>query len=567
MSTAPESTAAAPLPVGEEKDASTKSIIYYAIGNIENGLANQFYNILSIITVVALGMSPLLIGLIISLKTIFEAITDPAMAHITDNARTRWGRRIPFILFGGISRCLLVFALFLFFPHSDSIKSNQAYQQEKAATEAAEHARLEASSAAAQHKVEPSASKPAPQATLTETAISPSDTPPLPKPSNPKPIQLEEKIKSGFRALTSAENSHHKHVFYYLLVFSLGFALLSSVGSVPYYALGMEIAPSYDGRTKVVTYRSYADKAMSIVAGWILPFCFLPIFVNVFEGLVWYGVVVCAVGIPATIAMCYKVKEPAYTKVITKGPKPPLFTSMWQTARSIHFLKILFLYVFIGFTNGIFVQVSTFLVLYWVFAGDMLHGTVLNSYAGTLGIALAIGVLPLIQWACRRFSKHDALRAAIVWMAVGAAMKWFCITPKLPYLTLVLPFFFSIGISSVYTILPSLMADVTDVDELQNGVRREGMFGAVMAFLMKALGSLQPVLAAVVLTVSGFDASLGVAQPEEVIHRMRLMASWVPASLLLLALVALWRYPLTREYMMEVKAQLVRNRAAKAAKA
>jgi len=34
--------------------------------------------------------------------------------------------------------------------------------------------------------------------------------------------------------------------------------------------------------------------------------------------------------------------------------------------------------------------------------------------------------------------------------------------------------------------------------------------------------------------------------------------------LLLFALIALWRYPLTREYMEQVKAKLIVNRAARA---
>jgi Na+/melibiose symporter-like transporter len=45
---------------------------------------------------------------------------------------------------------------------------------------------------------------------------------------------------------------------------------------------------------------------------------------------------------------------------------------------------------------------------------------------------------------------------------------------------------------------------------------------------------------------------------------MRLMFSFVTAGLMLFALIALWRYPLTRAYMEEVKAKLLVNRAARA---
>jgi GPH family glycoside/pentoside/hexuronide:cation symporter len=88
------------------------------------------------------------------------------------------------------------------------------------------------------------------------------------------------------------------------------------------------------------------------------------------------------------------------------------------------------------------------------------------------------------------------------------------------------------------------------------------MFGAVMAFLIKATGAIQPVLAGAVLLIAGFDVTLGADQSPETIFRMRVMFSLIPAGLMLLALVALWRYPLTREYMEEVKAKLLVRRAA-----
>ena len=175
--------------------------------------------------------------------------------------------------------------------------------------------------------------------------------------------------------------------------------------------------------------------------------------------------------------------------------------------------------------------------------------------------AVAFAALPLINWACRRLQKHRTLRYGILWMSIGTALNWVLINPAHPYWQLILPFFFALGISSVYTILPTMMADVTDIDELQNGTRREGMFGAVMGFLIKLTGTLQPLLAGVVLVIAGFDASLGAHQTPETILRMRIMFSIIPACLLLFALVALWRYPLTREYMAEVNEKLKIMRA------
>lgn len=526
-----------------DNDAPRKEIVLYAVGNIEGGIANQFYSILNTVTVVALGMNPMIMGVILSLKTIWDAITDPIMAQITDNAHTRWGRRIPFILTGGVARVLFLVMVFVFFPRDPGMKSNAEFKR-------LEDGRIAQSEAAAQNE---------------ETATHGGATV---EPASPvkKPPGFGEQFKSGFEIfLSPAADPYTRHVAIYLLLACLVFTLLSTVQSVPYYALGIELAPSYDGRTRVVVYRAFVDKAMSLVGPWILPFIFLPVFINVIDGLVWYAVFVCLIGIPTTVAMCMAVKERGYHPEIKRPPAPPILKSIWLTAKNIHFLKILFLYVFLALTNGIFLQVGSFLTLFYVFRGNIVQGGVMNGYATIIAVFLGFATLPLINWASHRIGKHRALRYAIIWMSLGAASVWFLYNPAHPYLILIHPFFWSIGIGSVYTILPSLMADVTDIDELENGVRREGMFGAVMAFLSKALLSVQPVLAASVLLASGFDASLGAGQPPEVFAHMRLLASFVPAGLLLFAIVVLFHYPLTRARMAEVKATIAARRAAAAA--
>jgi GPH family glycoside/pentoside/hexuronide:cation symporter len=180
----------------------------------------------------------------------------------------------------------------------------------------------------------------------------------------------------------------------------------------------------------------------------------------------------------------------------------------------------------------------------------------LGAQVQMLAWVLGLLQLPLINWACRRFQKHRVLQFAIVWMSIGTALNWWLMNPDHPEYQFILPFFFSVGIGSVYTVLPTLMADVTDWDELKYGLRREGMFGAVMGFLMKLIGTMTPIAAGVVLVLSGFDATLEYRQEPETILNMRIMFSFVPATMLLFALAALWKYPLTRERVAEIKSVL-----------
>jgi GPH family glycoside/pentoside/hexuronide:cation symporter len=74
----------------------------------------------------AFGMDPFLAGLLGGLPRIFDALTDPIMGFISDNTKSKWGRRRPYIFIGAILSGILFAVLWQMDP-ADSQNYNFWY--------------------------------------------------------------------------------------------------------------------------------------------------------------------------------------------------------------------------------------------------------------------------------------------------------------------------------------------------------------------------------------------------------------------------------------------------------
>lgn len=109
---------------------------------------------------------------------------------------------------------------------------------------------------------------------------------------------------------------------------------------------------------------------------------------------------------------------------------------------------------------------------------------------------------------------------------------------------------------AVKIMLSSMMADIVDEDELRHGFRREGIFSSVFSWLEKMVVSLAALGTGLALTYSGFQPTLGANQPEGTFTLLRLFLAGGPASTAVFALIALYFYPITVSRAAETRRQL-----------
>lgn len=74
----------------------------YGMGAFVNNLLAAAIGGMIVILNLGLGMNPALVGLLGAIPRVTDALIDPLMGYISDNTRSRWGRRRPYIFVGAI---------------------------------------------------------------------------------------------------------------------------------------------------------------------------------------------------------------------------------------------------------------------------------------------------------------------------------------------------------------------------------------------------------------------------------------------------------------------------------
>ena len=462
--------------------------LFYGFGAFVNNLLAAAIGGMVIVLNLGLGMNPALVGLLGALPRLTDAITDPLMGYISDNTRTRWGRRRPYIFIGAILAGVVYAILW----------------------------------------------------------------------------QLPADRSESF-------------YFWYFLSGSFVFYLAYTMFATPWVALGYELTPDYHERTRLMGVQNFIGQLAYLVAPWFLFFMqderWFDDMVDGAAGLaIIIAVVTIAVGIMPAIFLRERFSEIAETEVEEKGLQKDgaaaiilrnikdFIVGFATTMKFKPFLKLCgatFL-VFNGFM--LIASFQFYVIIYYVFAGDTVAGAEWAGYSGTLGAASTFCVIIFVTWLGTKIGKRRAFFVTTGISMIGYALKWVCYNPEIPWLLLLPAPLMAFGLGGLFTLMPAMIADVVDADELQTHERREGMYGSIFWWVVKLGMAAALAGGGYLLNATGFDVALEGNQSEQTIFLMRLFDAFVPAIASGIAIWIIATFSITEETAYEVRMKLEQRR-------
>lgn len=145
-----------------------------------------------------------------------------------------------------------------------------------------------------------------------------------------------------------------------------------------------------------------------------------------------------------------------------------------------------------------------------------------------------------------------------VWIIAQAGL--FFLPPGQKILLYILAIMAGVGVSTAYLVPWSMIPDVIELDELQTGQRREGVFYSFMVLLQKIGLALGLWLVGQALQISGFQETIpgqtAPIQPESALMAIRVAIGPLPTISLMIGLILAYFYPITQAVHQEILLKL-----------
>jgi Na+/melibiose symporter-like transporter len=338
----------------------------------------------------------------------------------------------------------------------------------------------------------------------------------------------------------------------YMIVAVLFYFTCMAFFYVPYGALAAELTSSYDERTSLNTYRTLFAQIGALV-GAAAPLALNGVFENMLgsERAGW-SASAALMGALSTLGILWTWRA-TRGREHHKHPAVVRLRDVFSTLRNRSFRLLLVAYVLGWAPLNVIGAVSVYFAVYRMGYSEDYASLVMLTW-----FLAGVVWLPLVDWMSKRYGKRATY---IVFTLTWAAIQLLFLLPGpedvvLFWIAIVLS---SAGSMAVAVTGWSMLADVTDVDELLSGQRREGMYYGVVAFAQTAMAALVVWIAGLVLELVGYQAD--VEQTATAMWGIRLLMSVGAAVWLVPGAVFCWLMPLTRRRHQAVLAAIEARKA------
>lgn len=456
--------------IPENERVPLKTKILWGFGGLaDNFMFNTLTALGTLVYVNHFKLSPALAGLALGLPRLIDAITDPWIGNLSDNSKSRYGRRRPFMFFGVIFCALLLPMLWT-----------------------------------------------------------------LP-------------------GMETAQNPWYSNIpFWYIVIVGSLLALAYTLFVVPYTALGFEMTPNYDERTRVIVWRMYIGLGGSLAAGWLFRLAAADYFPDLGAGAFWVSVGVAVIVLITGMIPVAGCKE---NLEVEKQPTIKLIPAIRYTMTNRPFVILFFAYVMIIVALFSAQSIAPLLIQHHVFGGDAKAVGTFNGLLMSMAVTLSYVSMFFITWLSVRKNKRIAIQTGLGLVLAGTLVNYIAIDPRWPWMMYVAGAITFLGMQGCWLMIDSMVADVCDDDELRSGRRREGMFSAVKGFALKAAQAITFGIGGYMATFAGFDPNAVEASglDEATAGRMKLLLIGFQAVGLFISIMIFRFYPITREHSEETR--------------
>jgi GPH family glycoside/pentoside/hexuronide:cation symporter len=362
--------------------------------------------------------------------------------------------------------------------------------------------------------------------------------------------------------------------FWFFLVGSVFFYLFYTMFATPWVALGYELTSDYHERTRLMAVMNFMGQFAWISLPWLYAIMENDrLFSDSVEGArtlaVVIGIFAAVVGIMPAIFLKEKFIAAAGESAAKKktsmleGIKKNVgdfLNGLVTTVKRVEFLKLCAGTFFLFNAMQLVGAFSSYITIFYVSGGDTDVGARYMGLFGTLNTAATLGAIVVVTWISSKIGKRKTFMLATSVTFIGSILKWFCYDPLVPWKVLIPAPFMAVGMGALFTLMGSMIADVCDLDELETGERREGMFGSIYWWMVKLGMALAFGLSGYLLNATGFDVEMLGAQTSKTFLWMRIVDVGIPAIASLIAIWAVGSFKITEERSYEIRKQLEARR-------